>query len=293
MMRFIDKEIEFLDYIAAKEGAVRPRDLRHAFSLHPKTVSDVLTRLQNKGLVERDGGLIALSRSQPAESFKRLYYAHRASPFHLILAYGRADLLNKLDQRAKDVKELSRETGIPQKTIYYYLKNLLSLAIARRSKRGKRGLYSFNSTYWGELKDFVTSLHEYQERLLIPREALLIKGYRDGILFKSIKRLDATPTSFSAYWLYGIDLDLRDNYYILPKRKLSPAEVFLHSLDCADDLSHRLFCILFYLKNRSELEGIEHPLMKEIDAVLQGVTIKGYPALEDIKDRAELYDIEF
>jgi Mn-dependent DtxR family transcriptional regulator len=78
-MRFIEKEIEILDYIASSEGAIRPRDLRCAFSLHPKTISGVLTRLQNKGLVERKNGHIVLARSQPADSFKRLYYAHRAS----------------------------------------------------------------------------------------------------------------------------------------------------------------------------------------------------------------------
>lgn len=293
MMRFAEKEIEFLDCIAGFEGALRPRDLIQIFSLHPKTVSVVLTRLQNKGLVEREDGRIVLARSQPAESFKRLYYAHRATPLQVILAHSRADLLDKLDQNAKSVEELSQETGIPQKTVYYYLKYLLHLGIVRKIKSGKRGLYSFNSIFWGELKDFVTSLQKYQETQLIPREALLIKSYRDSILFKSISRLDATPTSFSAYEPYGIELALRDNYYTLPKRALPIADVFLHSLDCADDLAHRLFCILFYLKNKDKLESIKHSMMEEIEAVLQGERVKGYPTLDDIKDRAEVYDIEF
>lgn len=291
-MRFTEKEIEFLDHIAGFEGALRPRDLIQTFSLHPKTVSVILTRLQNKGLVERENGRIMLARSQPAESFKRLYYAHRASPLQIILSYGRADLLDKLDLSAKSVEVLSQETGIPQKTVYYYLKYLLHLGIVRKIRNGKRGLYSFNSIFWGELKDFVTSLQEYQETQLLPREALLIKSYRDSILFKSISKLDATPTSFSAYGQYGIELALRDNYYILPKRELSIADVFLHSLDCAEDLAHRLFCILFYLKNKDKLERIKHPMMKDIEAILQDGRVKGYPTLDDIKDRAEVYDIE-
>jgi hypothetical protein len=163
----------------------------------------------------------------------------------------------------------------------------------RRGKSGRRGLYFFNTLFWGELKDFLISLQEYRENRLIPREALLIKGYRDGILFKSIIRLDATPTSFSAYEQYGIEFSFRDNYYILPERTLSIGDVFLHSLDCADDLSHRMFCILFYLKNKSKLEIIHHPVMNEIEAVLRGETVKGYPDLEDIKDRAEMYDFKF
>lgn len=137
------------------------------------------------------------------------------------------------------------------------------------------------------------SLQKYQETRFIPSEALLIKSYWDCILFKSIGNLDATPTSFSAYGQYGIELALRDNYYILPKKKLSIADVFLHSLDSAGDLTHKLFCILFYLKNKDKFESIKHPMVKEIDAVLQGKKVMGYPTVDDIRDRAELYDIEF
>jgi hypothetical protein len=49
---------------------------------------------------------------------------------------------------------------------------------------------------------------------------------------------------------------------------------------------------LFYLKNRDKLESVDHPMVKHIKAVLQGESIKGYPSLEDIEDRAELYEIE-
>jgi hypothetical protein len=109
--------------------------------------------------------------------------------------------------------------------------------------------------------------------------------------FTSIRQQDATPTSFSAYGEYGIDLGLRDNYYTLPKRELSIDEVFIHSLDSAEDLRQRLFCILFYLKNRDKLESVDHPMMKQIKAVLQGESIKGYPSLEEIEDRVDLYEI--
>jgi hypothetical protein len=106
----------------------------------------------------------------------------------------------------------------------------------------------------------VTALLEYNAAHLVPREALLIKGYGDSVLFKSIRPQDATPTSFSAYGIYGIELGLRDNYYTLPERELSIKEVFIQSLDSAEDLRQRLFCILF--------------------------------SPEEIGDRAELYEIE-
>ena len=144
---------------------------------------------------------------------------------------------------------------------------------------------------YGEIEDFAAAILEYQALRLVPSEALLIKSYKGGVLFKSIRPQDATFTSFSAYEDYGILLGLRDNYYTLPKRELSIQEVFIHSLDSAEDYRQRLFCILFYLKNRDELKDVRHPMMESIRAVLRGEHIKGYPTREDIEEQAELYGI--
>jgi hypothetical protein len=138
----------------------------------------------------------------------------------------------------------------------------------------------------------VAAILEYQALRFVPSEALLIKSYRDCVLFKSIRPQDATFTSFSAYEDYGIELFLRDNYYTLPKRELSIQEIFIHSLDSAGELQQKLFCVLFYLKNRDKLETIDHPMMKDLKAVLQGERIRDYPTLEDIEDRTDLYDIK-
>jgi hypothetical protein len=113
-------------------------------------------------------------------------------------------------------------------------------------------------------------MQEYDKARLVPREGLLIKIYKDSVLFKSLRAQDATYTSFSAYEDYGIELGLRDNYYTLPKRELSIQEVFIHSLDSAEGHQQRLFCILFYLKHKDRLEGVEHPVVKDIRAVLRG-----------------------
>jgi predicted transcriptional regulator len=291
-MRLSESEIRALMLVAGSEKALRPGDLSKALNLRPESLSRVVTDLVNKGLLEREGKEIALARTPAAESFKRLYFSHRASPLHILLADRKADLLSRIDAEQKSVETLEKETGIPKKTIYRYLRDFIRLGAVKRSKQGRTYLYSFNCIIWPELKDFVTALLEYGSVLLVPREALLIKSDGDSVLFKSIRQQDATPTSFSAYGEYGIDLGLRDNYYTLPKRELTIEEIFIHSLDSAEDLRQRLFCILFYLKNRDKLESVDHPVMKHVKAVLQGESIKGYPSLEDIEDRAELYEIE-
>jgi hypothetical protein len=202
------------------------------------------------------------------------------------------ELLARLDRTPRSLEALAMEMGIPSDTLYGYLKGFLWVGIVSRSKQGKAYHFSFNYIIWPELKDFVTSLLEYQVLCLVPREALLIKSYGTSVLFKSLRPQDATFTSFSAYEDYGIELGLRDYYYTLPKRELSIQEVFIHSLDSAWEFSQKLFCVLFYLKNRDKLEAIDHPMMKDLKAVLQGERIKGYPTMEDIEDRTDLYDIK-
>ena len=285
-------DIRALALIVGSEEPINSRILLGELGFRRETVSRLLTHLEDQGLVERRGREVILASTSPAETFKKLYYSHRASPLQEILSLRRVELLAKLDQTPKGLEALATETGIPSDTLYGYLKGFLRMGVVKRSKEGKSHLYSFNYILWPELKDFVTALLEYQALRLVPREALLLKSYGDSVLFKSIRPQDAMPTSFSAYGEYGIDLNLRDYYYILPKRELSIEDVFIHSLDSAEDLRQRLFCILFYLKNRAKLEGVDHPMMKDIKAVLQGERIRDYPSLEDLEERAELYGIE-
>lgn len=291
-MHFSESEIEVLVLVAGSEHAQHPGDLSRALNLRPETLSRVITSLADKGLLEREGKEIALAGTPAAEWFKKLYFAHRASPLPLLLADRKVDVLSRIESVQKSAEDLEKETGIPRKTVYRYLKDFLRLGAVKRSRKGRTYLYSVNNRLWPEITGFVSSLLETMALSMVPREALLIKSYRDSVLFKSIREQDATPTAFSAYEDYGIELGLRDNYYTLPKRELSIQEVFVHSLDSAGEFQQKLFCILFYLKNKDKLQGVDHPMMADIKAVLQGEKIKDYPSLEDIEDRADLYEIE-
>ena len=98
------------------------------------------------------------------------------------------------------------------------------------------------------------------------------------------------PTSFSAYRDYGSSWDCGTTTTPCPKGAVHPG-IFIHSLDSAEDYRQKLFCILFYLKNRDELKYVRHSMMESIRAALRGEHIKGYPSREEIEEQAELYEI--
>ncbi|MDD2754447.1 MAG: hypothetical protein PHS80_02850 [Methanothrix sp.] len=291
-MHFSQNDIRALVLITGSKQSINPRTLQEELRLRRETVSRLITHLVEIGLAERRGREVVLAGTPPADAFKKLYFRHRASPLHKILSLKRVELLARLDRTPKNLETLAIETGIPIDTLYGYLKGFLWVGIVSRSRQGKAYHFSFNYIVWPELKDFVTSLQEYRVLRLVPREALLIKSYENSVLFKSLRPQDATFSSFSAYEDYGIELGLKDYYYTLPKKELSIQEVFIHSLDSAWEFSQKLFCVLFYLKNRDKLEGIDHLMMKDLKSVLQGERIKGYPTMEDIEDRTDLYDIK-
>ncbi|MFZ2472148.1 MAG: hypothetical protein WAW52_09450 [Methanothrix sp.] len=269
-MPLSQNDIRALVLITGSKEPMNPSVLQAELGLRRETVSRLITHLVEIGLSERRGREVVLAGTPPAEAFKKLYFSHRASPLHKILSLRRVELLARLDRTPRSLEALALEIAIPSDTLYGYLKGFLWVGIASRSRQGKAYLFSFNYIVWPELKDFVTSLQEYQVLRLVPREALLIKSYGTSVLFKSLRPQDATFSSFSAYEDYGIELGLRDNYYTLPKRELSIQEVFIHSLDSAWEFSQKLFCVLFYLKNRVKLEAIDHPMMKDLKATLQG-----------------------
>jgi len=291
-MPLSQNDLRALVLIVESRERMNPSTLQAKLGLRRETVSRLITHLVQMGLVERRDREAVLAGTPPAEAFKRLYFSHRASPLHKLLSLRRVEMIAKLDETPRSLEALAAETNIPSDTLYGYLKGFIRVGVVSRTRHGKAYFYSFNFKLWPELKDFVTALQEHQMLRLVPREALLIKSYRDSVLFKSIRPQDATFTSFSAYDDYGIELFLRDNYYTLPRRELSIQEIFIHSLDSAWESFQKLFCALFYLKNRDKLDAIDHPMMKDLKAVLQGERIKGYPTLEDIMDRTDLYDIK-
>jgi predicted transcriptional regulator len=273
-MRLSKNEIKTLVNLASSKDSVSPKSLSDSLKFKSNSIYKIIIGLEKKGLVRRFATGISLSITQQSEYFKKFYYAHKAAPLEHIIMGRRIELISALDANFKTIDELNKLTSIKQK----------------RGKKGK--LYSFNYKIWHELKNFTEEIVAYEILHNIPQGAVLIKDYGNSTLFKSISTLDATPTSFSVYKSFGIELFLKDNFYTLPKRTLSIKEIFIHSLDSAGDIASKIYCILFYLKYKYNLKNVNHPMVKKIKSVLNGNHIKGYPNLDDIIDRAELYDIK-
>ncbi len=129
---------------------------------------------------------------------------------------------------------------------------------------------------------------------LSPREQpWLIKSYEDGVLFKSIGPQDATSPPFPPMEITGYCWVCGDNY--TPAQKVNqPSRRPSSTPDSAWEHSQKLFCVLFPISRiRINLRLLTDSRdAKHVKVALQGEKIKGYPTMEDIEDRLELYDIK-
>ena len=78
------------------------------------------------------------------------------------------------------------------------------------------------------------------------------------------------------------------------EKNLSEKEIFIHSLYVAEkekSIRDYIYVALFYLKYRKKLSSVKHPLINSLLQILKGKIIPGYPGLEEIKEKTEIYNI--
>jgi hypothetical protein len=193
----------------------------------------------------------------------------------------------------KTIAQIQKDTGLHKTTIFKKINQGRKMSLLIIEKK----TYRVNEKLWVEAKEFLTELKKYEESVdkRVPVTSIIYFKNDEEIVFSNKDELDAALTGFSAYVDYGIELLTITYYYYLPKKKLTKEEVFVHSLYATEkekDIRHIIFIALFYSKFKKELQHIKHPIVEGIKKILKGERIKGYPSLQEIKDRAEVYKIE-
>ena len=208
------------------------------------------------------------------------------------LLSGSGILLSTALLEPKSVPELLSTTGMKRSTMFHLLKEASKNSFFNTVKNK----HSFNEKIWPRVKDFLTELKHYEETTdeRTPPGAITYFKNDSEILFSTKTECDASLTGFSAYEHYGISVLPVDYTYYLPKKKLTKKEVFNHSLYRAEkegDARDIIIITIFYLKHKKELKMIRHEIVNNIQKILKGEKVINYPTLNEIKERANVYDI--
>ena len=199
---------------------------------------------------------------------------------------------------AKTVNEITEEADVKKSTAYTFLKKALKISLVK--KDGER--YVLNEKLWGDVADLLREIRDI-ERLLdprVPHNSVIYYRDRDEVIYSNKYGGDSgEKTGFSVFEKEGIKLLLPTTYYYYsdkePEKELTREEIFRHALYVAEkdpSVRHFIFLALYYCKYEEELKDVKHEIVENLKLVLQGKRIRGYPALEEIKEKAEMYGIE-
>jgi predicted transcriptional regulator len=265
--------------------------LAKALSKSRFQTSRLLSKLREKGFLNRIGNKLIFQK----QSFIPILLDILDKNTHLIpiLADSGINILKEMLEPSS-IKDLESKTNLKQAIIYRKVKEAQKFSIVRKENKK----YFLNSKIWPELKEFLESYKRYLIRISPHLDSnILIRGKYDNIIIaESAKEIkDSCLTAFSVYSNYGIGIITPFNYYHIPKEKLSIKQIFKDSLIILrDDPEYRkqLYAMLFYLKNKSKLKGIKSELVYKLREILSGKKIEGYPSLNDIKEKAQQFDIK-
>jgi len=195
----------------------------------------------------------------------------------------------------KKVSDIEKETQLKKSIIYRKIKQAAEISAVIKNENQQ---YVINEKIWIDLKRFLEEYKKFEETTdpRIPANSMIYYKNDKEIIFSNKEKLDATQTGFSAYEQYNLKLLLPTTYYYLPKKNLSKKDIFVHSLFITEkdkDIRHLTYISLFYIKYKNELTDVKHPILTNIKQILQGKHIKGYPSLEEIQEKADVYDIRF
>ena len=211
------------------------------------------------------------------EKNKKIYYFLSKNPKVLLilkiietypkLLTGKREILLKELLEERDIVSLQSRTGLSLKQLLTYLHEFKSSGIiVEKNKK-----YSINP-----------------EKKIVRQLAELIKlEEEEGVVWRDHEELrvseeegEGTLTAFSAFKDFGLPVFTPKHYYILPERKLTREEVFVHSLLVSNSFHEKLLCSIFYLKNKDSLD------MEKVFRLLNRyrISTKFFDLLKFIKD---------
>ena len=288
-MQLSETELKILQQIA--NGNTDIKKIAEALERDYSRIYRTKNKLIEKNFIEFSQSVLTPKKTTHTNLLLQLLLKH---PNIVSLLSGAGILILGELLHPKTVEEIESDTCLKKSIIYKKIKQAINISAVIPKEKHK---YVINEKIWKELKDFLVEYKTYEETIdpRVPSNSIIYHKNQHEIVFSNKADLDAMLTGFSAYEKHGIKLLLTTNYYYLPKNVLSKQEIFKHSLNITQkekNIRNLTFISLFYLKNKNDLLLIKHPILNNIKQILKRKNIQGYPTLDEIKERADVYDIK-
>jgi len=259
--------------------------------------SQITKSLIQKGFAKKVDGGIQLSETAHATLLRVV--AKRFDVTKLLTDSSEDVAIALLDSH--DLQAIQEKTGMT----YWTVRRSLNRIMETGAVDDVDGAYTLVDDR--ELGLFLRLWKDEKQRRLVETYAEVLY-FSPTLILKRVPRhktASGTPTAFSAFPKYGIELRTVYDYYAQPEANLGPEEVLAHALTISTDAVERTECAVFYAKNNviidlEKLRRISRRLSSrdteiELENYVRGMTLSE-PRLflpwNEFAEKARLYGVD-
>lgn len=239
------------------------KDLAEALHKSPSWITEIIQDLEKEGFIRKQQHykikgnrlIIEIANTYHALKLKELLFKYLRMPFEDLIADSKILFLASVSEDWTSTKVATQVSDISKYIIDKYRPQLKNRGVIMQ----KGSLYRINEKAWLLLKEFIVAYKNYST----------IKGnvkwkYQDEILFEvdSEELIQGSLTGLARYKDYGVMVGIISALCYLPEKKLSPEEIFVHSLFEVDDPRTLHLALTFYIKNKLKYKKVLPIAMK-------------------------------
>lgn len=257
------------------KGSATVGELRSKLALSRSAMYDVLRDLRRKGLIELDDGVASLAETTHARALA-LAIEMSLIPNPRILSDSSIRILLSAP-RPMDIGQVRRLSLLSRSTFYRWFRLLTDEGWMDILPYRVTVSYHLVNPESGPLHELLVGYHSHLASLFRVEGRIVVWTNGGQAIVRNRVGWDGgVVTAFSAFPDFGVPVFLTEmREYALPKRELSPQEVFDHACLLAEDYRLKELCITFYRRNRSFLS--RH---WAIEAVMRGEEVPGWPKVQ-------------
>ena len=230
--------------LLSKGSGFTVNEIAQKLNIHNSSVSRAVKELEQKKLVEREGRTIRMARHPAAQQF--LWLSSKFAPEKILLD-SRESIIMALSE-PKTKQEISIAAKLSEVQVSRLLKSLSGTGAVFLDKEK----FVLNE----EIKKLVVEMNKTAKLEGIEPFATLV--FSNGSKLKKVPlgaNANGTLTAFSRFAEHGIDYATINDFYAEPPREVSIEEIFVHSLAASENKKDLAMCLVFYEKNKSEMEA--------------------------------------
>ncbi len=290
------REAEISLLLALTEGGSRLTNLAKSLRLSASYASRIVSNLEARGFVRREGRIIHLSQNSKSELLKQL--SNKFDLYRLLRGRNEEILIALLT--SSTVPELLNSTRLSYETLRRSLNSLEPIGAVSRSD----GVYSIVDPQVRFLIEML-QLDNLSVRVETYSQVLWSKG---DLIIKRVPRgrqATGTLTAFSRFSEYGVDVRTPFDYYVSPEARIGPEEALIHALRVVRGADELGLCCIFYLKNKTKLKEnqvgilVQRFGLSELWAAMQEYLRTGepqirnpaFPSWTEFTEKAQLYNV--